>query len=133
MRTQKEVEDRILRLKILLEEDLGVCIPTAKRMSIQRELNILQWILGGEEYKQDSRTLNLTGNRLGIGKEKQVLDFFANNPDKSFTTKEIMDNIEVSYPSLIDILPELVNAKKIKVIFGIGKRGNPKVYQYNNG
>lgn len=130
MRTIKEIEDRILRLNIVLEENLGVFISTSKRMSIRHELNILNWFLGGEEYKQNPQTLKSIGGCLGLGKEKEVIDFFANNPDKSFTKSEIMENVEISQFSLADILPELVNTKRIKITSGLGKRGNPYVYQF---
>jgi hypothetical protein len=132
MRTEKEIQDRIERLNIILSEDLGVFVPSTKKMAIRHELNILKWII--EEHDNPSSAIHgIIGSRLGEGKEKEVIEFLENNKDKNFSAKDIMGSVEVKYPYLQSILAELTNSRKLKSWYAIGRAGNPRVYQWNNG
>lgn len=126
MKTEKEIEIRIIKLGGILEAYREGMIPLAyvKVSKINKEIEVLDWVLGKVKERTDFRKRRM-GISNRITQEEKVRLYL--KEVKEATSRKIGVDLNIERNSLNNVLIKLKENKVIKTK-GIGGRNQPFIY-----
>ena len=127
MKTEKEIEIRITKLEGILEAYNEGMIPLAyiKVSKINKELEVLNWVLGKVEAKTDfTKRRIMISNR--VTQEEKVRLYL--KEIKQASSRSISVNLNIDPNSLNNILSRLRKNNIIKIVGGSGKTKDSFIY-----